>query len=66
MSGERTDLNVWVTHDINIEWTIDEWYVLEEVIAKSWTNSDGEVKQELSTTIDFSGKHIGERPVLIK
>jgi hypothetical protein len=62
MSGERTDLNVWETHNINIEWTIDEWYVLEEVITKSWTNSDGEVKQELSTTIDFAAKHVEERP----
>lgn len=63
LTGEQTELNVWVTHDVTVEWQPGEWYIFKEVLGKSWTNSAGEMNRNLSTTADFTAEHIGERPI---
>ena len=62
LTGTQTDLNIWETHDVTVEWTPGEWYILDEALGKSWTNSDGETKRNLSTTADFTVTHVSERP----
>ncbi|WP_048075349.1 homing endonuclease associated repeat-containing protein [Haloquadratum walsbyi] len=62
LTGSQTDLNVWETHDVTVEWTPGEWYILDEALGKLWTNSNDETTRNLSTTADFTVTRVSERP----
>lgn len=63
LAGGKAWLNVWSVHDIGVDWTEGDWYVLEEARTRAWENSDGETERALSSTRDLTVIHVGdERP----
>ncbi|MFB6197807.1 MAG: helix-hairpin-helix domain-containing protein [Halobacteriaceae archaeon] len=58
-TGKEIELDVWKTHDIDIDWSVGEWYALMEVTGNVWQTDRGRTKKRLSTTSDFEILSLG-------
>jgi hypothetical protein len=54
-------LNVWEANDIDYDWTIDNWYVLDDIRGKVWEDSNGVLQRQLSSTSDMSITDVGKQ-----
>jgi hypothetical protein len=59
LSGTRSTLTVWTKHELETEWHVGDWYVLENARGKHWANGSGESKRQLSSTKDMYVEHAG-------
>lgn len=62
LNGDTSYLNVWDTHNINIDWEQDNWYVLVESRAKVWNGSGGATRRSLSSTSEMGIEQVGTEP----
>jgi hypothetical protein len=62
LKGKRGQVTVWEEHEVDVDWTVGEWYVLEESLAKSDEDDVGETVRNLSSSSDFTVEHADGRP----
>jgi hypothetical protein len=60
--GKRAELTVWEEHEVDVDWTVGEWYLLEESLGKSYEDDEGETIRNLSSSSDFTVEHTESRP----
>jgi hypothetical protein len=60
--GNQCWLHIWRTHDIDMAWEKDQWYVLTDPRGKQWTDKNDEIKRQLSSTKDLQVTHVGDSP----
>lgn len=52
INGKEFELKVWRKHEIDVNWNVDEWYLLENTRGTVW-ESDGEINRLLDSTRDL-------------
>ena len=55
--GDRAELNIWNYHQPEIDWEEGNWYILEEMLGKTWKDDEGNSGYKLSTTRLSSASH---------
>lgn len=58
-TGTRIKLDIWKTHNLNIEWKEGVWYALSEVRGSVWKNKKGKTRKRLSSTKDLEVINLG-------
>lgn len=49
-NGKAFELEIWETHDVDADWTVGEWYALENSRGKVWDGDGGVLSKRLSST----------------
>lgn len=60
--GTTCRLSVWRKHSVTIDWTVGDWYLLEEARGKRWA-SGGVTKYGLSSTKDLTVRKLDSETI---
>jgi hypothetical protein len=59
-NGREFGMNIWSKHDVDQEWRVGEWYILEHARGKVWESSDGTTRKKISSTKDLTVIEVSE------